>query len=81
MWLFDLFFLISANLICRGTTRVPRSLSESPLDFEVTRVDFILMCQKTAGCVINSVVPDYMQRSAGSGQVLPCLAMSVCPNK
>ena len=36
-----LFLLHSANLICRG--RISRSISESPFDFEITRVDCIYM--------------------------------------
>ena len=32
------FFLNSANLVCRGTDI---SISESPLEFEITRVDCI----------------------------------------
>ena len=37
MWLFDLFFLNSANLYVG--VRISRGISEGPLDFEITGVD------------------------------------------
>ena len=37
MWLFELFFLSSANLICRGTDI--SKYFRGPLEFELTRVD------------------------------------------
>ena len=41
MWLFHLFFLNSANLICQSMDI--SSISESPLEFEIVKVDCIIV--------------------------------------
>ena len=43
MWLFDLFFS-SILQIWYVEIRISRSISESPLDFEITKVDCIFLC-------------------------------------
>ena len=62
--LYDLFFLNSANLISG-------SISESPLDLEITKVNYIsffvlLMSTKIAGLVANRVEPDQLLGSVSS---------------
>ena len=50
MWLFDLF--ISSSLqIWYVKVRIPRSISESPLDFELTRADCTLKIQIFSGII------------------------------
>ena len=45
-------FLNSANLVCRGTD-ISKLFSESSLDFEITRVNCILLAlREIAGCVV-----------------------------
>ena len=47
MWLFDLFF--SSILQIYVEVRISRSILESPLDFEITRVDCIYIVYSKKG--------------------------------
>ena len=68
--------------------RISRSISESPLEFEITRVNcisttpfnYLSMCLKTAGWAASNPDLDQKLLSVASDMGLHCLLRPICPN-